>query len=66
MDKDDCSPAFEPRPMKHGRGWYVRVFWDFGQEERIAGFATAEEANNWIQQKSKEWLRNRTAALRRT
>lgn len=57
-------PTFEARQLKSVRGWYVRVSWRYGQVEHVGGFASADEAQSWINEKSKEWLRNRTAALR--
>ena len=58
------SPTFEVRQLKSAPGWYVRVLWQYGQEQHISGFARADEAQNWIDKKSVGWLRNRAAALR--
>ena len=35
-----------------------------GLEQHVNGFASADEAQTWINKKSEGWLRNRTAALR--
>jgi hypothetical protein len=49
---------------RDGPGWYVRVLWQYGQEQHVSGFASADEAQNWVHKKSEGWLRNRTAAFR--
>jgi hypothetical protein len=59
-----CRPTFEVRQLKSAPGWYVRVLWQYGLEQRVNGFASADEAQTWINKKSEGWLRNRTAALR--
>jgi hypothetical protein len=59
-----CPPTFEVHQLKSAPGWYVRVLWQYGQEQHVSGFASADEAQNWIHKKSEGWLRNRTAALR--
>jgi hypothetical protein len=41
--------------------WYVRVLWQYGQEQHIAGFLSAADAQSWFIKKSKA-LQNRTAA----
>ena len=56
--------TFEVRQLKSAPGWYVRVVWQYGLEQHVSGFASADEAQTWINKKSKGWLRNRTAALR--
>ncbi len=58
------APTFEVRQLKFAPGWYVRVLWQYGQEQHVSGFASADEAQSWIHKKSEGWLRNRTAALR--
>jgi hypothetical protein len=73
MGSKDCThtgentadPAFEPRRLKSAAGWYVRVSWRYGQVEHVGGFTSEDEAESWITKKSKEWLLNRAAALRR-
>ncbi len=57
-------PTFEARPLKSASGWYVRVSWRYGQVEDVIGFIAGHDAECWINEKSQEWLRNRTAALR--
>jgi hypothetical protein len=58
------SPIFEVCQRKSVRGWYVRVLWHYGQEHYVGGFASADEAQSWIDKKSIRWLQNRAAALR--
>ena len=58
------APTFEVRQLKFAPGWYVRVLWQYGQEQHVSGFASADEAQSWVHKKSEGWLRNRTAALR--
>jgi hypothetical protein len=62
--EQQCPPTFEARRLKSAPGWYVRVSWRYGQVEHVSGFASADEAERWISEKSEGWLRNRTAALR--
>ena len=57
-------PTFEVYQAKSAPRWYVRVLWQHGQEQHIAGFLSADDAQSWIIKKSKAWLQNRTAALR--
>ena len=58
------APTFEVCQLKFAPGWYVRVLWQYGQEQHVSGFASADEAQSWVHKKSEGWLRNRTAALR--
>jgi pentapeptide MXKDX repeat protein len=57
-------PTFEARQLKSSSRWYVRVLWQYGQEQHVRGFVSASEAESWISKTSEGWLRNRTAALR--
>ena len=57
-------PTFEVRQLKFAPGWYVGVLWQYGQEQHVSGFASADEAQSWVHKKSEGWLQNRTAALR--
>lgn len=52
---------FDPRPSKSGSGWYLLARHPGGQEEYIAGFASAFEAVAWLgtSQHHEEWLRAR-------
>ena len=59
-----AHPTFEARPLKSAPGWYVRVLWRYGHVEHVGGFASADEAETWINKKSEQWLRNRETALR--
>ncbi len=38
----------EPFPDKVGTGWHVIIRYHQGQERRIDGFATKDEAVDWI------------------
>ncbi|MGO9701283.1 MAG: hypothetical protein ACLPX7_18685 [Xanthobacteraceae bacterium] len=57
-------PTFEARLLKSASGWYVRVSWRYGQVDDVIGFIGEHDAERWIDEKSKEWSRNRIAALR--
>src|SRR5208282_3556684 len=52
-------PTFAVRQLKFAPGWYVRVLWQYGQEQHVSGFASADEAQSWVHKKSEGWLRNR-------
>ena len=52
MDKPKPDPVFEARQWKSTRGWYVRVSWRYGQVEHVSGFASGDDAENWIKEKS--------------
>ena len=56
-----CRPDFEVRQLKSAPGGHVCVLWQYGLEQHIGGFASADEAQTWINKKSEGWLRNRTA-----
>jgi len=62
MDEIKPDPLFEARPLKSGRGWFVRVWWRYGQVEHVSGFASEHDAQKWIGEKSKAWLRGRKGA----
>jgi len=57
-------PLFAAHPLKSAPGWYVQISWRYGQVEHVRGFVSEHDAESWINGKSEEWLRNRTAALR--
>jgi hypothetical protein len=42
------KPVMEPFPDKAGTGWHVIVRYHKGHERRIEGFATKDEAVDWI------------------
>jgi hypothetical protein len=58
------APTFEVRQLKSTPRWYVKVVWQYGQEQHVTGFVSANDAQTWISRKSEGWLRNRNAALR--
>jgi hypothetical protein len=51
-------PTFEVYQLRSASRWYVRVLWQYGQEQHIAGFLSAADAQSWIIKKSKAWLQN--------
>ena len=53
-------PTMEPRELKDGSGWYVRVTWPTGASEDI-DFSSEIEAIEWIRDKSGAWLAKRSA-----
>jgi len=62
MDEIKSDPIFEARPLKSARGWFVRVWWRYGQVEHVGGFTSEQNAQKWIEEKSKAWLRGRKGA----
>ena len=44
----DELPVMEPFPDKPGTGWHVIIRYHQGHERRIEGFATRDEAVEWI------------------
>lgn len=42
------KPVMEPFPDKVGTGWHVIIRYHQGHERRIDGFATKDEAVDWI------------------
>ena len=59
MDEVKPDPTFEVRHLKSAPGYYVRVSWRYGQVEHISGFASGEDAQRWVEEKSRAWLRGR-------
>jgi hypothetical protein len=59
MIEPNSNPAFEPRPLKSARGWYVRVAWPNGKRDHVSGFITQQEAQRWIEIKAPGWLAER-------
>jgi hypothetical protein len=55
MNEPSPKPAFEARPLKSARGWYVRFAPSDGKRDHIPGFVTQQEAQRWIE----EWLSER-------
>ena len=56
MNEPSSNPAFEARPLKSARGWYVRVAWPNGKRDHIPGFVTQQEAQRWIEAKATAWV----------
>ena len=48
MPDSDEKPVMEPFPDKVGTGWHVVIRYHEGHERRIEGFATKNEAVDWI------------------
>ena len=48
MDQPDEKPVMLPIQDKGGTGWHVVVRYHQGHERRIDGFATQDEALEWI------------------
>ena len=42
------KPVMEPFPDKVGAGWHVIIRYHQGHERRIDGFASKDEAVDWI------------------
>jgi hypothetical protein len=42
MDEIKSDPIFEARPLKSARGWFVRVWWRYGQVEHVGGFTSEQ------------------------
>jgi hypothetical protein len=61
MSEPSSSPAFEARPLKAARGWYVRVAWPNGKRDHIPGFVTQQEAQRWIEGHAAAWLSERSS-----
>ncbi len=47
-DMDEQKPVMLPFRDKDGPGWHVIIRYRVGEERRIDGFATEEEAMEWI------------------
>jgi hypothetical protein len=48
---------FEPVPMKIGSGWCVQVTLPYGNNPKLGGFKTEQEAREWTARNSAEWLK---------
>jgi hypothetical protein len=48
MADTEEEPLMLPFRDKEGTGWHVVIRYHAGHERRIDGFATEEEALNWI------------------
>jgi hypothetical protein len=56
MNEPSSKPAFEARPLKSARGWYVRVAWSNGKRDHVPGFVPQQEAQRGIEVKASSWL----------
>lgn len=50
---------FQPRPNKRGDGWHILVTWNTGNSVQVPDFASEDEADDWIETKSADWLKAR-------
>jgi hypothetical protein len=48
MENPNELPVIEPFPDKDGKGWHVVIRYHQGHERRIDGFASQDEAIEWI------------------
>jgi hypothetical protein len=46
---DSADPKAEPKPLKDGSGWYIKVAWKDGRLEFIDKFGSETTACDWIQ-----------------
>jgi hypothetical protein len=53
------KPEMRPRELKDASGWYVLVQWGNRPSEQVGAFRSEDEAQQWIDQNSGEWLRKR-------
>jgi hypothetical protein len=51
----EYRPAFVARKGNPGFGWVVDVLWPDGETEVIKGFATEQQAAEWIAKHSEGW-----------
>jgi len=54
MADNEEQPVMLPFPDKTGTGWHVVIRYHEGHERRIDGFATEQEALDWIVSNAKE------------
>ena len=54
MVDSEEKPVMVPLQDKEGTGWHVVIRYHAGHERRIDGFATEEEALNWIIENSEQ------------
>jgi len=54
MTSSEVEPVMLPFQDKDGTGWHVIIRYHAGHERRIDGFATEEEALDWIVTNSKQ------------
>ena len=55
-------PDIRPRELKDETGWYVFVDWGDRPAEQVGGFASENEAQNWIDCSVFDWLKKRFEA----
>jgi hypothetical protein len=51
----EYRPAFVARKCNPGFGWVVDVLWPDGETEVVKGFATEQQAAEWIAKHSEGW-----------
>ena len=57
MPLTDRLAALEAVPSPAGEGWRVFIRWVSGRMQYASGFASLQEAENWITNESEVWLR---------
>jgi hypothetical protein len=56
LNMTDPGPTLSPRPLDGEVGWFVQIDWpDFS--EQVGAFVSRAEAEDWIEHKSEDWLR---------
>ena len=53
----ESRPTLQPLPSENG--WYVLATWPTGETEKLNGFASQADAADWIEKRSKKWMRKR-------
>ncbi|KWC80575.1 hypothetical protein [Burkholderia cepacia] len=49
------KPIYEPVQQRDGSGYFVRIRWSDGFEDRIDGFSDEAEAQEWIEKNGAHW-----------
>src|ERR1700687_2430356 len=60
----EYRPAFMVRKGNPGFGWVVDVLWPDGETEVVKGFATEQQAAEWIAKHSEDWQGKTKLVLR--
>ena len=53
---DPERPVFKLEPFKLGQAWSLNALWPDGLLERIGGFTRREDAADWIERHSSDWI----------
>ena len=49
--------ALEAVPAQVGDGWRIFIQWVSGRIQYISGFESLQDAENWIKNEARSWLR---------